>query len=163
MASRASRTSASTSKTAPAAATAPRSRRCSPSTGTTSPRSRSRMSELAPGARLAPAHTAFRVLVVDDDPDMATFLARLLESEGMAADTVFSGDAAMVSVMAEPPDLILLDVLMPGIDGFEVCERVKADPTTAMIPIVLVTALEDHDSRVRGIGVDADDFLSKPV
>jgi len=121
------------------------------------------MSELAPGARLAPAHTAFRVLVVDDDPDMATFLARLLESEGMAADTVFSGDAAMVSVMADPPDLILLDVLMAGIDGFEVCERVKADPTTAMIPIVLVTALEDHDSRVRGIGVGADDFLSKPV
>jgi class 3 adenylate cyclase len=121
------------------------------------------MSDLAPGARLAPAHAAFRVLVVDDDPDMAAFLARLLEAEGMAAETVYSGDAAMVNVMANPPDLLLLDVMMPGVDGFEVCERLKADPSTAMIPIVLVTALEDHDSRVRGIDAGADDFLSKPV
>jgi class 3 adenylate cyclase len=94
---------------------------------------------------------------------MAAFLARLLEAEGMAAETVYSGDAAMVNVMANPPDLLLLDVMMPGVDGFEVCERLKADPSTAMIPIVLVTALEDHDSRVRGIDAGADDFLSKPV
>jgi len=121
------------------------------------------MSDLAPGARLAPAHAAFRVLVVDDDPDMAAYLGRLLEAEGMAAETVYNGDAAMVHVMANPPDLLLLDVMMPGMDGFEVCERLKADPASAMIPIVLVTALEDHDSRVRGIDAGADDFLSKPV
>ena len=121
------------------------------------------MSDLAPGARLAPAHAVFRVLVVDDDPDVAAFLARLLESEGMATDTVFGGDAAMVYVMATPPDLVLLDVLMPGTDGFEICERLKADPASAMIPIVLVTALEDQQSRVRGIRAGADDFLSKPV
>src|SRR4051794_6011218 len=121
------------------------------------------MSELAPGGRLAPAHAVFRVLVVDDDPDMGTFLARMLEAEGMAAETVLSGDAAMVHVMAAPPDLMLLDVLMPGIDGFDVCERLKSDPATAMIPIVLVTALEDHESRVRGIRAGCDDFLSKPV
>ncbi len=87
------------------------------------------MSDLAVAAgRLAPGQTAFRVLVVDDDPD-----------------------------------LVLLDVLMPGIDGFEICERLKADPASAMIPIVLVTALEDQESRLRGIRAGADDFLSKPV
>ncbi|MEA3191728.1 MAG: hypothetical protein QOD26_61 [Betaproteobacteria bacterium] len=121
------------------------------------------MSEVAPAGRLAPAQAAFRVLVVDDDPDMAAYLARLLESEGLAAETVHSGDAALVYVMATPPDLVLLDIMMPGPDGFEICERLKADPHTAMIPIVLVTALEDQQSRVRGIRAGADDFLSKPV
>jgi len=121
------------------------------------------MSEVVPAERLRPAQTSFRVLVVDDDPDMAAFLARLLESEGMAAETVHSGDAAMVYVMATPPDLVLLDVMMPGTDGFRVCERLKADAATAMIPVVLVTALEDQPSRVRGIRAGADDFLSKPV
>ncbi len=121
------------------------------------------MSDLAAAGRLAPAQAVFRVLVVDDDPDMAVFLARLLEGEGMVADTVFGGDAAVVYVMATPPDLVLLDVLMPGVDGFEICERLKADPASAMIPIVLVTALEDPESRVRGIRAGADDFLSKPV
>ena len=121
------------------------------------------MNELAAAGRAAPGQAAFRVLVVDDDPDMAVFLARLLEGEGMAADTVFGGDAAMVYVMATPPDLVLLDVLMPGVDGFDICERLKADPASAMIPIVLITALEDQESRVRGIRAGADDFLSKPV
>ena len=121
------------------------------------------MSDMAPATRLAAADAPFRVLVVDDDPDMAAFLARLLESEGMIAETVHGGDAAMVYVMATPPDLVLLDVLMPGTDGFEICERLKADASTAMIPVVLVTALEDQQSRVRGIRAGADDFLSKPV
>jgi len=76
---------------------------------------------------------------------------------------VQSGDAAMGYVKSTPPDLILLDVMMPGTDGFEICERVKADTATALIPIVLVTALEDQPSRVRGIKAGADDFLSKPV
>src|SRR6185503_11908452 len=126
-------------------------------------KSRSRMSEVVPAGRLAPAQAAFRVLVVDDDPDMAAYLARLLEGEGMIAETVHTGDAAMVYVMATPPDLVLLDVMMPGTDGFEICERLKGDTSTAMIPVVLVSALEDQKSRVRGIRAGADDFLSKPV
>jgi class 3 adenylate cyclase len=121
------------------------------------------MSKAVPAERLAPAQVAFRVLVVDDDPDMAAYLARLLQAEGMTAETVHSGDAAMVYVMATPPDLVLLDVMMPGSDGFDICERLKADAATAMIPVVLVTALEDQQSRVRGIRAGADDFLSKPV
>jgi len=122
------------------------------------------MSEAVAVGRLARAQaTAFRVLVVDDDPDMAAYLARLLQSEGLAAETVSNGDAAMVYVMSTPPDLVLLDIMMPGTDGFAICERLKGDTATAMIPIVLVTALEDQQSRVRGIKAGADDFLSKPV
>jgi adenylate cyclase len=121
------------------------------------------MSEVVSPKRPVAALAAFRVLVVDDDPDMAAYLARLLEAEGMVAETVHGGDAAMVYVMATPPDLVLLDVMMPGTDGFQICERLKADASTAMIPVVLVTALEDQKSRVRGIRAGADDFLSKPV
>ncbi|HEY5899190.1 MAG TPA: response regulator [Burkholderiales bacterium] len=105
----------------------------------------------------------FRVLVVDDDPDMLSFLSRLISAEGMKAETALDGDAALVQAMASPPDLILLDVMLPGLDGFTVCEQLKRDPATAMVPIVLVTALEDQPSRVRGIRAGADDFLSKPV
>ena len=121
------------------------------------------MSEAVAVARPPAPALVFRVLVVDDDPDMAAYLARLLEQEGMTAETVHSGDAAMVYVLATPPDLVLLDVMMPGTDGFAICERLKADAATAMIPVVLVTALEDQQSRVRGIRAGADDFLSKPV
>jgi class 3 adenylate cyclase len=105
----------------------------------------------------------FRVLVVDDDRDMLSFLARLISAQGVRVETAPDGDAALVRAMASPPDLILLDVMLPGIDGFSVCERLKRDPATAMVPIVLVTALEDQASRVRGIRAGADDFLSKPV
>ncbi|MDA8110607.1 MAG: response regulator [Betaproteobacteria bacterium] len=106
---------------------------------------------------------AFRVLVVDDDPDMCSFLARLLRQEGMSVDTAGDGHAAIVRVMTSPPDLILLDVMMPGPSGFDVCRELKGDEATALIPIVLVTTLEDQDSRVRGIEAGADDFLTKPV
>jgi class 3 adenylate cyclase len=119
------------------------------------------LSDLADAARMTAA--AFRVLVVDDDPDMAAFLAHLLTREGMAAETVADAEAAFASIAALSPDMILLDVMLPGADGFTLCERLKSAPASAMIPIVLVTALEDQESRVRGIRAGADDFLSKPV
>ncbi len=121
------------------------------------------MNERAFEGRQAPAQAAFRVLVVDDDPDMAMLLSRVLVKEGMVVDTVYDGDAALVHAMSSAPDLILLDVMLPGLGGFDICERLKADDVTALIPIILVTALEDTQSRVRGIEAGADDFLSKPV
>src|SRR6185436_9897516 len=106
---------------------------------------------------------AFRVLVVDDDPDMAALLAATVQAEGMHAEVVSDGRAAIASVIDAPPDLVLLDVVLPGASGFEICRRLKTDPLTALIPVVLVTALEDRNSRLQGIEAGADDFLSKPV
>ena len=105
----------------------------------------------------------FRVLVVDDDPDMASFLARLLTQQGMRADTVGDANEALRKITLMPPDLILLDVMMPGKSGFDICRQLKGRDATALVPIILVTALEDQESRVRGIEAGADDFLSKPV
>ena len=121
------------------------------------------MNSAATPASKAASQAQFRVLVVDDDPDMAALLARMLTKEGMAVDTLFDGDAALAHALEAHPDLILLDVMLPGLSGFQICERLKADEATALIPIVLVTALEDTQSRVRGIIAGADDFLSKPV
>jgi class 3 adenylate cyclase len=121
------------------------------------------MSDLAAtGLGVAP-QTAFRVLVVDDDCEMAALLGRIITCEGMQADMVHDGAEAIASIAAAPPDLVLLDVMLPGESGFEVCRRLKTDPLTALIPVVLVTALEDRESRVLGIEAGADDFLLKPV
>ena len=106
---------------------------------------------------------AFRVLVVDDDPDMAGFLARLLTQQGMQADTAVDGDEALRKIAAAAPDLVLLDVMLPALSGFDLCRQLKANEATALVPVILVTALEDQESRVRGIEAGADDFLSKPV
>jgi len=121
------------------------------------------MNDLASGRAAPAAQAVFRVLVVDDDPDMAGFLARLLKQQGLQVDIAFDGHAALAKIAASPPDMVLLDVQMPGPDGFEICRRLKSSDATALLPVVLVTALEDQDSRVRGIEAGADDFLSKPV
>ena len=121
------------------------------------------MSDLTASQHRVAAQSEFCVLVVDDDQDMANFLAHMLRKEGMKADVAADGSAALARVMASPPDLVMLDVLMPGPSGFDVCRRLKADPSTALIPVVLITALGDSESRVRGIEAGADDFLSKPV
>jgi len=124
------------------------------------------MSDLAAGQVTHVVHVAqdaFRVLVVDDDPDMAGFLARLLTQQGMQAEIAADGNAALATIAAAAPDLVLLDVQMPGPSGFDICRRLKANEATALLPVVLITALEDQESRVRGIEAGADDFLSKPV
>lgn len=121
------------------------------------------MSSVPAGRSPSAAQAAFRILVVEDDPDMASFLVRLLKRQGLEADIASDGYAALATIAASPPGLVLLDVQMPGPDGFEICRRLKSSEATALLPVVLVTALEDQDSRVRGIEAGADDFLSKPV
>ena len=103
------------------------------------------------------------VLVVDDTPHNVKLLADILGAKGFRALTAASGEEALAKLAAEPVDLVLLDVMMPGLSGYDVCRRVRADPATALLPIVLVTSLDPHEERVKGIEAGADDFLQKPI
>jgi two-component system, cell cycle response regulator len=104
-----------------------------------------------------------RVLVVDDVDVNVRLLEAKLSSEYFTVITASSGEEALRLARSEHPDLILLDVMMPEMDGFEVCRRLKADPLTDEIPVVMVTALSEVADRVRGLQSGADDFLTKPV
>jgi class 3 adenylate cyclase/CheY-like chemotaxis protein len=104
-----------------------------------------------------------RILVVDDTPQNVKLLADLLAAKGYAVSTAADGAVALATLAAEPFDLVLLDVMMPGLSGYEVCERIRADSRTALLPVVLVTALDPQQERVKGIEAGADDFLSKPI
>ena len=104
-----------------------------------------------------------RLLVVDDNENNRDIVSRLLEREGYAVATAEDGAAALEQIKAQPPDLVLLDVMMPVMDGIEACQRIKDDPDSRLIPVVIMTALDQVDDRVRGIQAGADDFLTKPV
>lgn len=104
-----------------------------------------------------------RILVVDDIPANVKMLEARLLAEYFDVITAENGFAALELCEKTQVDLILLDIMMPGIDGFTVCERLKASPRTAHIPVVMVTALDQHSDRVRGLKAGADDFLTKPV
>lgn len=103
------------------------------------------------------------VLIVDDNPGFARLLERLLAPHGYNLHLAHDGDDACSAVGSINPDIVLLDVMMPGMDGFEVCERIKRDRATRLTPVVLVTSLNDSDARVKGLDAGADDFLTKPV
>lgn len=104
-----------------------------------------------------------RVLVVDDIPANVKLLEARLVAEYFDVVTAEDGFKALAICDEEQVDIILLDIMMPGMDGFEVCERLKANPNTAHIPVVMVTALDQPSDRVRGLKAGADDFLTKPV
>lgn len=110
----------------------------------------------------AAARVPCRVLVVDDVADNRTVLERRLEREGHAVVCASNGSEALEWIRDRPFDLILLDILMPGIDGFEVLRRLKADPATRDIPVIMISALDDLDSVVRCIEQGAEDHLTKP-
>jgi two-component system cell cycle response regulator len=104
-----------------------------------------------------------RILVVDDQPANVRLLEAKLQAEYFDVCTAVDGFAAIEAAKAEQPDLILLDVMMPGMDGYETCRRLKADSRTRHIPVVMVTALDQRDDRIRGLESGADDFLTKPI
>ena len=104
-----------------------------------------------------------RILVVDDAPLNVKLLTLKLEHEHYVVSTAANGLEALAKIEVEKPDIVLLDVLMPRLDGFETCRRIRADPVTAHIPVVMVTALEDVDDLVRGLEAGADDFLTRPI
>jgi adenylate cyclase len=104
-----------------------------------------------------------RILVVDDTPANVRILADVLTFRGYTVSTASGGKEGLAKVKSENPDLVLLDVMMPDLDGYSVCRALRADPATAMLPVVMVTALDPAGERVKGIEAGADDFLSKPI
>ncbi|MGE3541930.1 MAG: response regulator [Candidatus Tectimicrobiota bacterium] len=102
------------------------------------------------------------VLIVDDEPGGRDTLEALLIAEGYQLVFAENGPEALVQAVTFTPDVILLDVMMPGMDGFEVCHRLRRHPEVAEVPIIMVTALDDRDARLRGIAAGADDFITKP-
>jgi two-component system cell cycle response regulator len=104
-----------------------------------------------------------RVLVVDDVPSNVKLLEAKLSAEYFEVVSAANGVEALAKIKTDQPDIILLDVMMPGMDGFEVCRRVKSDPASAHIPVVITTALDQTSDRVTGLNAGADDFLTKPI
>jgi two-component system cell cycle response regulator len=104
-----------------------------------------------------------RILVVDDIFPNVKLLEAKLVAEYYDVVTAQSGMEALAKIEEAKPDVVLLDVMMPGMDGFEVCQKIKSNPATAHIPVIMVTALTDSEDRIRGLESGADDFLSKPV
>ena len=104
-----------------------------------------------------------KVLVVDDTAVNVKLLGDLLAVKGYTVITAASGKEALEKIEAERPDLVLLDVMMPGMTGYEVCRRLRENPATLMLPVVMVTALDPAQERVKGIEAGADDFLTKPI
>jgi two-component system cell cycle response regulator len=102
------------------------------------------------------------ILLVDDNPQILSILADLLRPLGHRVLCAANGPTALELAADEPPDLILLDVMMPGVDGFTVCRQIRAHPLLAQVPVILVTALDDRESRVHGFEAGADEFVTKP-
>ncbi|HEY1852054.1 MAG TPA: response regulator [Candidatus Binataceae bacterium] len=104
-----------------------------------------------------------QIMVVDDDPDTVSILARHLQREGFVAIEAISGAECLRLVHEHRIDVILLDLMMPEMDGFQVCRSLKQDPATAEIPVIMITARDDLDARAEGMRLGVSDFLAKPV
>jgi DNA-binding response OmpR family regulator len=105
---------------------------------------------------------ATRILIVEDDPDIAQLVARYLAKAGFVSDLAAAGRDAIRIITAQPPDLIVLDLMLPQVDGLEVCRIVRANATTAAIPIIMLTARAEESERIVGLEIGADDYVAKP-
>jgi DNA-binding response OmpR family regulator len=104
-----------------------------------------------------------QIMVVDDDPDTVSILARHLEREGFVPLAASSGSECLKLAQDKEVDVILLDLMMPEMDGFQVCKALKNNPDTAEIPVIMITARDDLDARAEGMRLGVSDFLAKPV
>ena len=114
-------------------------------------------------AALDDADRRARILIVDDEPNNRLLLQVMLSNDGYEVVTASAGAEALELVERAPPDLIVLDVMMPGMDGYQVATRIKANPATRHIPVIMLTALSDKNSMMHGLNAGAEEFLTKPV
>jgi len=103
-----------------------------------------------------------RVLVVEDDPDIAQLVAHYLEKAGFSAELLANGRDAIATIAARPPDVIVLDLMLPQVDGLEICRVVRGNAATAAIPIIMLTARAEESERIVGLEIGADDYIAKP-
>jgi DNA-binding response OmpR family regulator len=103
-----------------------------------------------------------RILIIEDDRDIAELVRRYLEKAGFAVEVHASGREGLASLTAHPPDLLVLDLMLPHVSGAEICRAARATPTTALIPIIMVTAKGDEAERIAGLEIGADDYIAKP-
>lgn len=104
-----------------------------------------------------------RILIVDDDPHAIEILTRMLGREGYDCISAASGAAALQAVQGKPVDVILLDVMMPEMDGLQVCQRLREDEDWRQIPVILLTAKDDMETRARGMALGVSEYLTKPI
>jgi DNA-binding response OmpR family regulator len=103
-----------------------------------------------------------QILVVEDDPDIAQLIGHYLEKAGHSVEVLASGKEVMPKVRRNPPDLVVLDLMLPELDGLMICQAMRTDPQTAAIPIIMVTARGDEADRITGLELGADDYVTKP-
>jgi two-component system alkaline phosphatase synthesis response regulator PhoP len=103
-----------------------------------------------------------RILIVEDDRDIGELVCRYLEKAGFTAELVSSGRDAIASISSAPPDLLVLDLMLPHMDGLEICRAVRANDRTSSIPIIMLTARADESERIVGLEIGADDYVAKP-
>ena len=103
-----------------------------------------------------------RILVVEDDRDIGELVCRYLEKAGFTAELVTSGAAGLTSIAASPPDLLVLDLKLPQVDGLEICRAVRANEKTGGVPIIMLTARAEESERIVGLEIGADDYIAKP-
>jgi DNA-binding response OmpR family regulator len=103
-----------------------------------------------------------KILIVDDDPLLLQLVEHILERDGCKTITAMDGEEALKKVETEKPDLVILDVMIPGIDGLDVCRRLRSQPGTANLPIVMVSARSKVSDRLAGLGAGADEYIAKP-
>ncbi|MDW7746895.1 response regulator transcription factor [Halomonas sp.] len=103
-----------------------------------------------------------KVLVVDDEPNIVLSLEFLMQQAGFQVDTAEDGESALSRIAESPPDLVLLDISLPGISGFDVLERLRGDPDHARLPIIMLTAHGREVEREKGMALGADDYITKP-